>query len=757
MYESIGINQHEVNLSAKKIRNLRSQLAKNVSKAKVVFPFDMYGGFKDFSEIGELGTNNKITEFSQYERVFTGKSSVVAIWSDSTVLKNEVGVLEKEFRVGEYVVGIAFDFNIFANTDNFGADKEFVELHDTEQLSMVFPATSFDESDIYKVFVIPQETNRWMRIDSITRVRDLNGEIVFTQVTFTSVNDLIEQTGLSLYNHIQRSAVGENYAWPLIDGDEIKHQVLGGDGVNEYQVEMLGNSLISGIAIIGRDVDNQYVSEPKWLLTSKLLQPIESQIKKTSPPDNNLMLLKDGAFTMQTYFQNWKQEMSQGYDLTIRKQYEGMFKFDSEKTEIINTRPNPQNIFDSNINFRIATGSETSIDGNISPYVRGTINFANGDDISPQQMLNLNALSYNWLTQLPQELEESVAWRTTDIPVIGDALNKFTLGIPFGHRNSDVYYSGKKINFFASQSQSNLFNKAVFGNPNNQSAPTGLIPAEAYDNTEESAIGGITGSRNVTMVFRGKLTDSLNDGALSTNLLGTDDAHKLAKDTKYDNVDNKYWIVDKFMMHCPTKADYILTFFKDGVRKWSSRYQTTAKWTNNIRNWLNLVSFSPWSSFYATQQGLNWNEIKEVPAPTGARQETMRQYTAQVETVTDSGIVGGIFGFGGHADWWIEEVKFTFEIPESVMSKYNHISIDRYKNGSNLPITDFDSGTSSDGEFFNTPTSIEFPIVKLRVTSDGKIRRIQFIYVGSKVRESDYKAFMNAMGTGLQVLTLLNV
>lgn len=79
MLEKLGINEQEVVLSSKEIRDLSKQLAKNLDKAKVVFPFTMYGGFKDFSEMGELGTNNKIVEYSQYERVFTGKSSVVAI------------------------------------------------------------------------------------------------------------------------------------------------------------------------------------------------------------------------------------------------------------------------------------------------------------------------------------------------------------------------------------------------------------------------------------------------------------------------------------------------------------------------------------------------------------------------------------------------------------------------------------------------------------------------------------------------------
>lgn len=71
------------------------------------------------------------------------------------------------------------------------------------------------------------------------------------------------------------------------------------------------------------------------------------------------------------------------------------------------------------------------------------------------------------------------------------------------------------------------------------SAPHGLIPVEAYDNTTDNPIGNITGSKSTTIAFRGKLTDSLNDGAMGTELLGTD-GKVVDENTKFDVVNGKY-------------------------------------------------------------------------------------------------------------------------------------------------------------------------------------------------------------------------
>lgn len=190
----------------------------NFENGDLIFPFVIKSGFVNSTEQGYV-FDDTITDYSRFERIFTGYESILAQWEGSSFLTNnrEKTQVIKHFSEGRYILGkedYSESTNSFEELDfnnDYQVERDVVEIK--YNVNGVF-----SEADVLKLYVMPKKYgNMLFRVKNIVMhpANDTN-KILYSTITFISVNSILTKTGLALNQFIQFSAPAEGYAFPSV-------------------------------------------------------------------------------------------------------------------------------------------------------------------------------------------------------------------------------------------------------------------------------------------------------------------------------------------------------------------------------------------------------------------------------------------------------------------------------------------------------------------------------------------------------------
>lgn len=460
------------------MRNTREKAATSLGKIQdtkfsqkegmvYIFPFVIRNGYVNITENGFVDKGASPSNFSFFQKVFTGTETITATWKNSTQLNVRdatKGTYNYDFKVGDYVLGqpVVGSENRRIEISDVNGNEDFMAMQSAGEVTIMFSQNSqgrgdngnakLSENDVFNLYIIPEIFgNQWLYISNWTSYPDpQNRKILLSEVTFSILKDALEKSGRALEQYVQYAAPGEPYAFPyIVEGPHYREVQLSPfttrpEPVKYLQLEIQGGSALSSPLVLGRKLywDNEnkkwYTSPGKFLFPAKMLNPQANPLNKTAAPSKSFFFFPDeevdvrntkewlqavkeqnqvvapvqnmGAYTMGTA-SNWD---------NTNKQHASNLKTNGLFNDFNNLswKPTPHNIAMGYTDIGDAgyNGWRTkSLKGN--PYTTDSMYYAPTDNM--MQILIKNSMLNMQQLELPLSFTSSRPYRWSNIPVIG--------------------------------------------------------------------------------------------------------------------------------------------------------------------------------------------------------------------------------------------------------------------------------------------------------------------------------------------------
>lgn len=458
------------------MQNTREKVAKVVGKVtdtkfstlkgKVkIFPFVIRNGYQNVSQRGFEPKGTQSSAFSFFQKVFTGTETITATWKNSTKLNvrdADLGTYNYDFTVGDWYEGMTVPGSevMKLEINDVNGNEDFMAMQESQEVTIMFSKNirgegsteehhfELSEDDLFNLYIIPEVFgNKWLYISNHQTFRHpKNDNVILTQVTFSSLKDMLEKSGRALEQYVQYAAPGEPYAFPFINADgtiKVSPLRLQPEQVKYLQVELQGASALGSITVFGRkimwDEQNQkwYTSPGLILLPVTLLNPQANPLNKTSAPSKNFYFFPDeqvdvratkdwlqsvkdqnqafaqvknmGAFSMGTgpnwekqdnkYYGNWSNPVSPATGL-----HQDYISQSWKPVPILNAH-----------GYNDGSWRNKSTAGN--PYTTDTARYTGTDDM--RQILIKNSMIFLSQLEIPLSFTSSRPYRWSSVPVIG--------------------------------------------------------------------------------------------------------------------------------------------------------------------------------------------------------------------------------------------------------------------------------------------------------------------------------------------------
>ena len=591
-------------------------------------------GLVNSTEAGFQKNNIKIDSFTSYAKVITGLSSMLAKWDNAYKVyqkEPEDTFLTKEFKVGRTIKATSTTLQTGSNLIRSPIDDNFKQIEIEENITIQINE-QLSAEDIFKVFIIPEKNKwRWLYIPAggITEYFDKDNEFVYADIQLSSLNSLYATSGGAIEQFIQKSAPGDGYAWPKID-KETNKIIL--DDVRAWDIPITSAQReYSGVASFGtvfyygrptiqetddngiiKNVFNPKIEASRLLLPYGMETPIISPIN-TKPSAETDYFIGNGEPTLQQGYKDWREQWGQAYSLEIRKVYQGILKLpiiaELEKTNPIFNGSRQFTLWDTQFKINY---SNKKFDCSTNKLTGGKPIILNGELTIPQ-ILAHNSFILNHLTTLPMNAETNTTWKLSDVPIIGGFLNTLTLGIPIGWTDNNVRVKMGDVPLLIPVNVV-LYGNEIIANTENSWIPFDLFKQNKANIIEDSGIAGMGSSIKFSLTDRfekdGKIYNTIQLGqkqADGTILEWDGNCKSYKKDDKTPG-----YVIDKLVDKSISMTDCRTTFFSYGYEIFQITNTTKSKFTGEIRDWTNDISFSKWES----EQGLvSFPEIIQMPKP----------------------------------------------------------------------------------------------------------------------------------------------
>jgi hypothetical protein len=520
----------------------------------VSFFVNSEGEVKTYSN-GMFGDDDIISVLTQIKNDTTGKARLEVVDNE----KRNMSVYpyyEKWFEKGSYFMIVDSQADDGVNFDSAPGSSFMGDITQWELVQKVvaYSTTNITKEMLYKLYVIPQKNEGksddlvYYYINSCTKYYDPKGSLVYCQLEFASINDSLATTGQIVKGTIMNGAPGEGVAIPKLIYDntgkaidfEVDENYIGDQGVRTLQVECLGPAGKSGVAAYGRPIEKlgvvNKIYPPRRLLLSDLKYPVMDNMTTNSNPET---VFTSGVYKpeIQSYYQDWKQEMSSPFTDSIKKIYDGYLAGIANANQIDATNDGKDLRRADWLIGESAPANDMAFTTSASKWF-AALNKA-GDNYIGSKTINLNNIGskryHDYLNfacmimeqypTIPIDSMQSYAWTLAQIPLIGGFLNTITLGIPIGWRAADYFPSDSQwrgIPLLVSKSLFNWYTKA-FWNASGDDANTSRLPLDMFKSGVDDEVGGIVNSSAMTTAICGNLTDkitmatfNLDDGTRST-------------------------------------------------------------------------------------------------------------------------------------------------------------------------------------------------------------------------------------------------
>ena len=428
-----------------------------------VYPFKLTLGATNISELGILRDNVEIRDFTQFKRVFTGLENVIALWENAYEYhKTSASAkrLTKTYKVGDYFKACVPNTSERAIFNSNSIDSSFInQIHD-ETVNLIVNR-EIKQPDTFKLFIIPSKTDeKWLYITQAVNNYNLDGEFLFCNLTLSTINDALEQSGAAIEQYIQpRPSGGGGYAWPVesngsVSLDPYKKRDI---PINSIQLEVEGLAAFSSLSCYGRPVVrntngqtafNALVEAPRLLLPYEIQTPIPSPVNTKPTFESEYYILPNAYAKLQTKYDDWKELYTSQSRMSaqVQNSYDGMLEVEQDKKEIEKTNPKEQGAFKYLVYDNTWTIDLKQTHNNrTNPLTTPTL--AIDKTVNIATLLMFNSFINSKYNSLPLTKEHNVMWNLENIPLIGGFLARLTAGIPIGYKDTRITVANDGMNW----------------------------------------------------------------------------------------------------------------------------------------------------------------------------------------------------------------------------------------------------------------------------------------------------------------------
>ena len=665
--------------------------ANTILRNKVaVFPFIIRSGFVNLTEKGYVDRNAEPSNYGFFQKLFIGNESIIATWENSTSLvkPRNKNYYEYDFHLGSKYFGQVIDgmYNKSIEVEDVNIDGDFMGMKYSSNITLRFNVnqkfanadSNFYpyEVDMFKLYTIPQlSLNKWYYISNVETIyNDANTEIIMCEVTFSSLDDKLQQSGYAVEQYINYAAPGEPYAKPVIEYLEngtkeiiLDPNCLNVSGIKYIQIELEGANALSGVQIQGRDIvynedGKQIFYANKFLLPQKFVLPQSNNLSTKSTPTQNFFYFPDEMVSF-TFNQDFVKQFKEVNDSVSTVDNSGVFTLGA----FANWEDLHKGIHKSN-----STTPRTSIIDPVWAPLQGigwtntygvvdnayvSENLTYGTNSKANEILAMNGIANMSYPTLPLSMASCKPYYLSSIPIIGGLLSMVVGDAYIGSFNSGKRVANR-VGYFMDADIAGMLANVKVGNDSGNTI-TGRV---------ESFIGAIgadnvpkylgVGSLRTTICF--KLTDVCttytwnnkkyenfntewigqtfkrhnNDG--NKVLVNEDGSKTYFKSQVANFIDtNKAFIIDQITVTALTAGNIKITCYSDNMEsQWATTVKSNGNWTGNIRDWMTVINTGGWDdSWTHHEDNFTW--------PTGYNGATGEKILdGELRIYNDQNIVG---------------------------------------------------------------------------------------------------------------------
>ncbi|WP_424525589.1 hypothetical protein [Spiroplasma endosymbiont of Glossina fuscipes fuscipes] len=392
-----------------------------------------------------------------------------------------------------------------------------------------------------------------------------DGDFLWQEITFSSINDKISHSGLSVRQFIQTSAPGEGYCFPKITYDkklnkgivELDEILLKDPGVRAMAVKFYGNPIFFDMPVIGRPIIkgefNKKVMNSRDLLMYNMSPAPPDKINTYASPDVSWYNIQGIQPTIITGYKDWKEYIQSMSDFWNEKNNEGMVITDKASSTATNptvgttikeenenskpywsknwkiTPPNKVKVNSGNVDNIISTQASSYFRrkdefGNIIGQVQ--IEYNKMGKCNVWDILNMNNFINRQITTLPLNYTQKLVFNPFTIPAIGKFLNFVSFGIPWDWignltiAQDDKWPNFPWLNGFMSANVYSFYNDAFWGD---KAVGKGYLPFEIFREQGNDKVGAMIGANATSLGFTTLLTDKCKGTVLTKNGKSTEE------------------------------------------------------------------------------------------------------------------------------------------------------------------------------------------------------------------------------------------
>ena len=625
--------------------------ANTILRNKVaVFPFILRSGFINMTEKGYVDRNAEPSNYGFFQKLFIGNESIIATWENSTSLikPQNKNYYEYDFHLGLKYYGQVIDgmYNKSIEVEDVNIDGDFMGMKYSSNITLRFNVnqkfanadSNFYpyEMDMFKLYTIPQlSLNKWYYISNVETIyNDANTEIIMCEVTFSSLDDKLQQSGYAVEQYINYAAPGEPYAKPIIEYLEngskeiiLDPNCLNVSGIKYIQIELEGANALSGVQVQGRDIvysdtGKQIFYANKFLLPSKFVLPQNNNLSTKSTPTQNFFYFPDEMVSF-TFNQDFVKQFKEVNDSVSTVDNSGVFTLGT----LANWDDLHKGIHKSN-----NTTPRTSIIDPVWAPLQGigwtntygvvdnayvSENLTYGTNSKANEILAMNGIANMSYPTLPLSMASCKPYYLSNIPIIGGLLSMFVGDAYLGSPDNGKRVANR-VGYFMDADIAGMLANVKVGN-DSANTITGRV---------ESFIGAIgadnvpkylgVGSLRTTICF--KLTDicttytwdnkkfenfntewigqtfKKHNNDENKTLVNTDGSKTYFKGQVANFIDtNKAFIIDQITVTALTAGNIKITCYSDNMdSQWTTTVKSNGSWTGNIRDWMTVINTGGW-------------------------------------------------------------------------------------------------------------------------------------------------------------------
>ncbi|WP_253301157.1 hypothetical protein [Spiroplasma endosymbiont of Phyllotreta cruciferae] len=482
----------------------------------------------------------------------------------------------KEVKVGKYWDAYMIDDRSSIQFGEAKFEQVFTQQSTERQYTLLIldeDADKLNINDYYNFYTVfndrglnigggdintaPQDRQWLYPSNVINYYSPYDGSFLWQEITFSSINDKISNSGLSVLQFIQTSAPGEGYCFPKITYDEklnkgiveLDEVLLKDPGVRAMAVKFYGNPIFFDMPVIGRPIIkgqfNKKVMNSRDLLMYNMYPTPPDKINTYAAPEVSWYNIQGIQPTMITGYEDWKKDMESRYDFWKQKNSEGIVITDPTTTSATNStvgrnihKEDKDSKFYWSKDWKITPPAKIKTNGgtvdNIistqaSSYFRRKNEF--GNTVGQVQIeynkmgacnvwdiLNMNNFINRQITVLPLNYTQKLVFNPFVIPGgVGKFLNFISFGIPWGwviNQDEKTWPNFQWLNGFMSANIYSFYNDAFWSE---KSKGKGYLPFEIFREQGNDKVGAIFGANATSLGFTTLLTDKCKGTVLTKN------------------------------------------------------------------------------------------------------------------------------------------------------------------------------------------------------------------------------------------------